>query len=710
MSIPWPAPDYDPATVAASLLMGTFAAFVALDLVRRPATGDPVLAKGWLVAGAIAMGTGVWSMHFIGMLAYRGLGPVGYDYELTLLSWLAAVMASGLALTLAGGAIFAKPGGAARARAGLAFGALLMAAGVCSMHYLGMMAMRMSPPIVWDPWWVAASVLVALASSAAALVFFGRMRGSEGRPRGRWHVLAAVAMGLGISSMHYTGMAAATFVEGSVCLAAGELSGRGAGTFVGAASFALLGLTLLSSQLEKRTRTRSAQLTETLREANAELQRKAFGDPLTGLPNRLVFEDRLAHARARCDRYGDSAAVLFIDLDGFKPINDDWGHDAGDRVLQEIAARLRHFARESDTVARLGGDEFVVLVEGRDEVAMAGRLAQRVIDAVRRPVAVGEREARLSCSIGIALYPQDGPAEQLLGHADAAMYEAKRAGRGTFRFYDLRMDAGVREAQQLGHELLQGLARGEFELFYQPTIDARSGALTGAEALARWNHPARGRLEAAAFMPVVERHGRASSFGDWALRSAVAQARDWEHEGLRLSLAVNLCGYQLDSGELAQRLEDLLAEHGVPPERLTLEIGEPAMMRDGEARRGTLGGLAAAGIALSVDDFGTGASSLGSLRRLPLQRLKIDRSLVRELPGDPDARAIVHAALQLGHALDLVVVAEGVETQAQHDLLRSLGCDEMQGYLYAPPMPAAEFGRWAAGAVQPRGPAGLRVQ
>ncbi|WP_119157670.1 EAL domain-containing protein [Caldimonas tepidiphila] len=441
----------------------------------------------------------------------------------------------------------------------------------------------------------------------------------------------------------------------------------------------------------------AAQLTRSLEAANAELERIAFRDPLTGLANRLVFEDRLSHACARCDRYGESAAVLFIDLDGFKPINDSWGHRTGDLVLKEVGARLRRLARESDTVARLGGDEFVMLIESGGHAEAAGLLAQRVIDAITQPVNAGGREAQVSCSIGIGVYPQDGPYAQLIARADAAMYAAKRAGRGTYRFYDARMDSGAREMAEIQRELRLALQRGEFELIYQPKVELRTGRVTGVEALARWRHPARGLLEPDFFIPLVERHALVASFSQWALREAARQLRAWGERGLALPVAVNLSMPQLRQEDLAGQLARLLGEHGVPAARLAIEITESAAMEDIGESLPIFERLAAAGIALSIDDFGTGYSSLSQLRRLPVRQLKIDRSFVHDLAQGPDARAIINAVVQLAHALGLEVVAEGVETRQQHEILEQLGCDQAQGFLVARPMPAGEIERWMAG-------------
>lgn len=439
----------------------------------------------------------------------------------------------------------------------------------------------------------------------------------------------------------------------------------------------------------------AAQLTRSLEVANAELQRIAYRDPLTGLSNRLVLEDRIAQVCAHCDRQGESAALLFIDLDGFKPVNDAWGHRAGDLVLKEVAARLRRLVRKCDTVARLGGDEFVVLMEVGGHEQAAGWLAQRVIDALMQPMVAGEREMQLSCSIGIALYPQEQPqAQLLLTQADAAMYAAKRAGRGTYRFYDSRMDSGPREMAELARELRVAMQQGEFELFYQPKVRCETGQVSGVEALARWNHAHWGLMTPDRFIPAIERYGLVSSFSTWVLRAAVAQLRDWRAQGLDLTVAVNLSVHQLRLDGLFELVQQQLHEQGVEAAQLLIEITESAMMEDVEEHLPLLERLSALGVRISIDDFGTGYSSLNYLRRLPVHQLKIDRSFVQDMARSKDARTLVNIIIQLARTQDLDVVAEGVESRQQYEIVKAMGCPQAQGYLFAKPLRADAFLQW----------------
>ena len=439
-----------------------------------------------------------------------------------------------------------------------------------------------------------------------------------------------------------------------------------------------------------------------LESANEELRRRAFIDPLTGLPNRMLFEDRLLHAMQRYDRDDDSRArrepcklaVLFVDLDGFKPINDMLGHAVGDEVLKEAARRLRTATRDSDTVARIGGDEFVLLAEDVSDVADCASLANRVIQVLAQPLEVQGHQVTLSGSVGVALYPEHGDRMKLVQNADAAMYTAKRAGGNTYALFESRMNEGLQEQLSLQHDLRHALERGELQLHYQPKIDARLGRLQGVEALLRWQHPTRGMVGPNVFIPIAERFGLINGLGNWVIEESCRQMRVWADEGLSMNVAINLSVHQLRTEELVPRIESALARYQVMPSQLLCEITESVAMEDIESTQRAFEELSRIGVYLSIDDFGTGYSSLSYLRQLPARQLKIDRSFVADIEVRPDARAIVSAVIQLAHQLGLRVVAEGVETEGQRDILLVLQCDELQGYLLARPMAVEALDDW----------------
>ncbi|WKB51809.1 putative bifunctional diguanylate cyclase/phosphodiesterase [Eleftheria terrae] len=685
MNTAWLVPHYDPLTVLLSVGMAIYAAYVALDLTRRVRDSDRTLARAWLLGGSLAMGTGIWSMHFVGMMAMRLPMQLGYTPGLTALSWLAAVAVSGTALALA-----TVRHCSWRTVAG---GALCMGAGISAMHYIGMAALVMQPEVVWDLAWVAVSVVIAVAASATALMIF-RIGMGSGERRVLRQLGAAVVMGLAIAGMHYAGMVAAQVPAGALCLSAGSLSGNTLGSVIAGGSLLILTMTLLTSLVDAHLQQRTQRLAGSLRKAEQRLQHVALFDPLTQLASRLAFEDRLTHAMTLCERRGERAAVFFINLDGFKPINDSWGRRAGDSVLVEMAARLRQVAAASDTAARLAGDEFLLLHEQAGDSAVLAQFAQRLLEAFTEPVTVGQHAMQLSCSIGISVYPGDGAGDKLVGNAEAAMNAAKRAGGGSYRFFEASMDAGVRELVELQQELRRGLAGQEFELYYQPKLHGSSGQITGVEALVRWNHPRRGLLAPGVFIPVAERFGLIGLLGQWILEEACRQLQAWAAQGVMMRVAINLSMHQLRQDDLAERIASAIQRHGLDPSLLTFEITESAAMENPEATLRTFKRIAAIGATLSIDDFGTGYSSLSHLRQLPAKQLKIDRSFVKDLETSGDARAIVDAVVQLAHAMGLRVVAEGVETEGQHHILRTFACDELQGFLFARPMPADKLTLW----------------
>ena len=418
-------------------------------------------------------------------------------------------------------------------------------------------------------------------------------------------------------------------------------------------------------------------------------------DGLTKLPTRVHFEEQLAAQVAKADASRSRLALLFIDLDGFKPVNDTFGHSNGDLVLKQVGERLRSTLRSGDVLTRIGGDEFVLLVTGDPTQEAVAQVAERLIEEISRPYEIEDREVAISCSIGIVFYPDSGAHTKLIVRADAAMYAAKRSGGACHCFYTPAMDENARDNFDMIRDLRQALDNNEMELFYQPKIDARSGKITAAEALLRWKHPKRGMVPPNVFIPVAERSGLIVALGSWVIEDACRQARRWREHGLRMRLAINLSVHQMHQGDLVQRIEGALERHRIHPSLLTCEITESVAMEDTKATQETFRRLGKAGIHLSIDDFGTGYSSLSYLRRLPAEELKIDRSFVTDIESSSDARAVVDAVVKLAHALGLRVVAEGVENPRQQQILADMGCDEMQGYLFAKPMSARALLLWA---------------
>ncbi|MGI4795760.1 MAG: putative bifunctional diguanylate cyclase/phosphodiesterase, partial [Janthinobacterium lividum] len=430
------------------------------------------------------------------------------------------------------------------------------------------------------------------------------------------------------------------------------------------------------------------------RRVEARLAYAASHDPLTDLHNRAWFMKRLEQVLAVADTAATSCAVLFLDLDRFASINDTLGHQAGDELLVEVSRRLRSCLGPQGTLARLGGDEFAALVEDADDVGVAQRLAQRFADAMRDPVWLGVQEVFSACSIGVA-HAAAGSCtpQELMRDADIAMYWAKREDRGGHAVFTEAMRDETAGVLALQTDLRRAVTRGEFVLHYQPICDAATRELVGVEALVRWRHPERGAIPPASFIPAAEQSGLIRDIGRWVLREACAQARAWHERfpGLELRLSVNASGEELRDRRYLGDVQDILAETGLDPRRLQLEVTEGVFLRHPEMAGEVLGGLRALGVRIALDDFGTGYSSLGYLNRYPVDALKIDRSFVAEMLEQPRTWAVVEAIVKLGQAMDLAVVAEGVEEEAQLQALCDAGCSLAQGYLLAQPLPAEQI-------------------
>ena len=669
-----------------SVLVAMLASYTALDLVTRITASRGRAALAWLVGGAFSMGLGIWSMHFVGMLAFHLPVPMGYDVPITLLSMLIAIVVSCFALFMASRDTFSTRN--------LVIGGVLMGLGICSMHYTGMAAMQTHPPIRYDPLLFAASVAIAIAASFAALWIAFTLRAASDWMRYA-KVAAAIVMGFAITGMHYTGMAAAQFHPETICLTGALVDNSWMAGTVAGTTFTVLCITLGLSVLDVRMADSNASMTASLQRANDELKRLALHDPLTKLPNRLLLEDRIEQAIVHAARGGSSCSILFVDLDRFKLVNDSFGHFTGDELLRGVSAKLQTLVRSEDTVSRLGGDEFVMLLREVADIDDAVSVASKVLEALREPFRVHEQALFVTASIGISVFPLHGDSPQMLiTRADAAMYNTKQGGRNNFKVFAADMSTFFPERLMLENDLRRSVGRGEFELHYQPKVNVANGSIVGMEALVRWRHPQRGLIAAQDFIPLAEETGLIVPIGQWVIEEACVQNRAWQLAGLpHLRMAVNISGVQFRQKDLLDTIAHALQTSGLAAECLEIEITESVVMQNASDAIVTLEKLSAMDVLVSIDDFGTGYSSLSYLKRFPIDKLKIDRSFIRDISSDMDDAAIVRATIGLAHNLRLKVIAEGVETAEQLEFLRSLGCDEYQGFYKSKPLAVADFER-----------------
>lgn len=673
--------------LALSLVICTLAAQLALAWVELMPGKSPSSRRQRLAGAGVSLGMGIWSTQ--AMVATIGPAP------LTGAAQTAAALAICLFAGMACIAPLAWPPAHTPPRSSHWLAGCMLALGVVALQALAISAGgRDSAAIAWR-WHLlfAAFVTCGLACVAAVGLCVAARRGGHG---GHWYgrLGGGALIGAGVVLGQYLVLRAvarpATDLPDPVVQNPGY-------SMAAIALLGTLGVLFVSKQLLHRRLRAEAERIAARREREAQSPK----DPLTGLPTRQLFEGVLAQAVQLADASQQRLALLFINLDGFKSINESFGHVAGDQVLREVAKRLRALSLPHMT-ARMSGDEFLMLLTGNPQGRDASALVAGVIAALGAPYPLDGREATLSCSIGVAMYPEHGAKSTVIVHAHAAMAAAKAAGGASHAFFEERMIKGMRDDVELLRDLRSALDRKQLELYYQPKIHTPSGEITGAEALLRWNHPQRGVVSPALFIPIAERYGLINAIGRWVIDETCRQSRAWRDEGLRMRVAINLSVHQLRQPDLAAWLRTALKRHQVNPDLITCEVTESSAMDDTETTTRVLGELDRIGVHISIDDFGTGHSSLAYLRKLPADELKIDRSFVMDLETSEEARKVAVAVINLAKALDLKVVAEGVETEAQNRILREFGCDQLQGYLFAKPMSAKALALWATADVGPR--------
>lgn len=788
------AQSYNMTLVVLSYIIAVVASYSALNLGGRVTESKGRARIVWLLSGACAMGIGIWSMHFVAMLALNMPIPLTYSVPVVLLSVAIAILASAVAL-------FAVSGTGLSWRH-LLRGGFFMGAGIASMHYTGMAAMRVEAHIRYDPLLFALSILVAIIVSIVALWLTFKLR-NDSSPRAIWKKMpSALVMGAAIAGMHYTGMLAATFTSDHHHPAHHDLAVTSdlLAYAIGVSTLMILGTALVSAYFDRKMMRSSLQKKETdkryqslfhhnldavlsisregnilkmnptaerltgyaeallldkpiksllvedeadliqpyleqamrgescnfdvafrhqsgyLTEVNIttvpividseifgayalirdmterkktenEINYLAYHDPLTDLPNRRLFEQRvnLAITEAKADK-SRMLVVMFLDMDRFKVINDSLGHAFGDYLLQHISARLQQSVQDQETVARMGGDEFTVLLPNTT-YEQAELTASRMIKAIEEPFTIKGHEIYITTSIGMAAYPRDGlDSITLMKHADTAMYSAKDKGKNNYKFYIPTMNEEVLQRLYLENELHKALERGEFLLHYQPQIHIESKRMIGVEALLRWKHPEKGLLMPSDFIPLAEETGLIVPIGEWVLRKACLQNKAWQEEGLTpIRMSVNLSSRQFWKRDIVRTVARVLEETGLEPGYLELEITE-SMTMDVDWAIHTLQQLKDLGVQIAIDDFGTGYSSLSYLKKFPLDRLKIDQSFIRDLFLNSNDKAVVSTIIAMAHNLNLNVVAEGVETENEMDILKQFSCDEYQGFLFSQPV------------------------
>ena len=673
--------------VAVSLLVATLASYTSIDLAEHIRRMAPRGHKRlfWLLGGATSMGTGIWSMHYIGMLAHRMSMRIGHDIGITGLSLLIAVSASFFALHLATRKQLSQKQ--------MAAGSVIMGIGIAAMHYTGMAALRMRPDISYRPALFSSSIAIAIVASWAVMrIIFTLRSHSRYLPAKRFG--GALIMGAAIAGMHYTGMSATLIRNGSISGAAVGLSTNWVAIAVMGSTLYLLSVTLLVSSLDTRFDLQRRHMSASLKTVNKQLVALETKDLLTGIPNRSSFVEHAEEAIRRWLDCTGQFTIMFIDMDGFKSINDSLGRSTGDKLLKAFSQELMKCVRRDDMVARLGGDEFAILLEGIASSQEADRLAAEILQRIESDFDIDECCVHVTASIGIATFPQDGrTVEELLESADLAMYDAKQHGRNTYRRFNLAMSEAANRALQIRRGLGEALINGQISLAFQPQFGGVAQELVGAEALIRWNHPKFGGITPLELIAVAERSGQMMELCDWTVTEVCVHTKRWDAAGLPpVKMSINLSPQQLRQPLYVEHVRAKISAAKVDPARIMFEITETVAMQNLDLTASVIHQFQDAGFDIAIDDFGTGYSSMAYLQLFRVKQLKIDRFFTAGLDSHgEEGSAIVAAMIQLGHSLQMVVVAEGVETVSQLNKLSELHCDGLQGFLLAKPLHAADF-------------------
>ena len=648
--------EHDLRLVGLAIVVALIGSAATVQLFGRILVSRGKSRAGWIALSAVGAGTMVWCTHFAAMMGFDAGAPVTLDPVLTLGSLLIAIVLAAPGLALA----------AARRRGAAIVGGAVVGLAIAAMHYAGMVAYRIDGIVEWRWPYVAASVLLSSALSAAAFRTF-----RSDRPARR--IAGGLLLGLAVATLHFTGMSA---IKVSVLTLHPEqgLSGLAMTQLaLGTACAGLLfiGCAAISALIDGETQS----------DGYRRMRRMALHDGLTDLPNRLCFNEELEIRRERTNG-ALSMAVVMLDLSRFKSVNDTYGHQAGDQLLVALAARMTEALVSGEFVARLGGDEFAALVSYTERSDLDDFL-ERLRAVFAEPFAFERFSASVCANIGIALAPQDGTdADTLLARADLAMYRAKSEHSAAPCFYDAAMDDAARARRDLASELRESIGKGEFELHYQVQASIETGEISGYEALVRWRHPVHGLIPPAAFIPLAEEIGEIIPLSDWIIDQACFEASLWPNRHI---VAVNLSPLHLSDPGLIDTVRRALADSGLPPERLTLELTESAIIRDRRYALDQLRGLKELGVDVALDDFGVGYSSLDVLRSFSFDRIKLDKSFVDEIERDEQAVSILRAVVALGTTLHIPVLAEGIEASAQLRIAAREGCSAIQGYLIGRP-------------------------
>ncbi|ADI29210.1 bifunctional diguanylate cyclase/phosphodiesterase [Methylotenera versatilis] len=670
---------YNIKLIVLSMLLGYFAVLLTFNLVGKLYKSQVNDKKSLLVYSSITVGSSLWVIHFIDVLAFPVIKSTGFTVIYLALAWLAALLFSAIVLHISSQKTL--PANT------LIIGGLIASISAYTIFYFSIASMEIQPAVTFTPLISSIALITTFSVTLLSILIFFWIKNYSGKYQLLTKSIFAVLTSLAITGVHLVYMASIEVPLNAYSVTNAQLDSTLLGVTIALGLICLFLAGFIVAIFYDKFGYDTFKFNPLKSENAQETSRLALVDTLTQLPNRRALMQHLEAATRRCDRNGASLAVAFIDVDNFKQINDTLGHQVGDLALQKVARRLVTAVRGCDEVARIGGDEFIAIIEEVDSYEDCITVIERMVSAVRESCTINHSEVHLSISAGVAIYPKDGNIQQLISAADTAMYRAKKDGKNQYRFFDSEIASAADHLLEMQHDLKNALANDELTLHYQIKIDSITREPVGAEALLRWNHPVKGLLYPGDFMLAADRFGLSYAISDWVIEESCRTLQQLTSLSIPFNISVNISHQQMINANLVSNINAMLSRYDLPKTSLIIEMTESTALKNQAIFNNQLARFKEAGIKVTLDDFGTYSSSLTNLQKWQVSELKLDPTFIEDIETNNRTRGVIQAVIELAHALDLNVVAEGIETEGQRVLLADLGCDEMQGYFISRPLP-----------------------
>lgn len=671
--------NYNIKLIALSMLLGYFAVLLTFNLVGKLYKSQVADKKSLLAYSSIIVGSSLWAIHFIDVLAFPIIKSAGFTVIYLAIAWIAALLFSAIVLHISSQKTL--PANT------LIIGSLIASIFAYTVAYFSIVSMEIQPAVTFKPLVNSIALITTFVVTLLSTLIFFWIKNYSGKHQLLTKSILAILTSLAITGVHLVYMASIETPLNAYSGSNAQLDSALLDVTIALGLVCFFSIGFIIAIFYDKFGYDTFKFNALKNEKPQEVSRLALIDTLTQLPNRRALMQHLEAASKRCDRNGSSLAVAFIDVDNFKQVNDTLGHQVGDQVLQKVAKRLVTAVRGCDEVARIGGDEFIAIIEEVDSYEDCITVIERMVSLVRESCIINGSEVHLSISVGVAIYPKDGNIQQLINAADTAMYRAKKDGKNQYRFFDNEIAAAADHLLEMQHDLKNALANDELKIHYQIKIDSITREPVGAEALLRWDHPVKGLLSPDDFMLAADRFGLSYAISDWVIEESCRTLKQLANLNIPFNISVNISHHQMINANLVSNINAMLNRYNLPTTSLIIEMTESTALKNQEIFNNQLARFKEAGIKVTLDDFGTYSSSLTNLQKWQVSELKLDPTFTEDIETNNRTRGVIQAVIELAHALDLNVVAEGIETEGQRQVLAELGCDEMQGYFISRPLP-----------------------